>query len=92
MVNLSHVRPSLTWGYQKYRGKIPSLIVIARVAVIFVSSYCIFFWFSMRDRIKIELAKVWIIKYFNILLIDKLSLLNIKGININIFISRASHS
>lgn len=30
IVNLSHVKPSLTWGNQKNKGKSPNFIVIAR--------------------------------------------------------------
>lgn len=41
---------------------------------------------------KIELANAWIIKYFIILLIDRLSLLNIRGINIIMLTSKAAQS
>ncbi|WP_168798785.1 hypothetical protein [Herbaspirillum sp. ST 5-3] len=43
-------------------------------------------------KIKMDLAKACTIKYFIILLIDKLFLLNIRGINAIILTSNAAHS
>jgi len=86
--NLSQFRPSDTCGSQKWNGLMPNFKHII-TAIKNLENSCVNLKFIVTIvKIKIILATLWTKKYLIILLIDKLSLLNITGINEIIFNSK----
>lgn len=91
-VKLIQVRPSLTWGNQKNKGNSPSFLHKASIVNLSVKYSHITFCPISIEKINRELAKVWTMKYFIELLIERLSLLNMRGINTIMFTSNDTHS